>query len=114
MPPHHTLFLRRSVFERHGAYDTSFRIAADYKAMLRWLTRGQLRLAYLTEVLVRMRGGGESNRSLFHILRKSREDLRAIRRYRVGGLGVRAAKNLSKVGQFLRRDRSTDNIEGRL
>ena len=111
MPPHPTLFLRRTVFERHGAYDTDFRIAADYEAILRWLTRGQLRLVYLPEVLVRMRVGGESNRSLGRILRKSREDLRAIRRHQVGGLSVLAAKNLSKVTQFLRRDRSFQHKE---
>ena len=104
MPPHPTLFLRREVFARHGAYDTDFRIAADYEAILRWLTRADLRLAYIPEVLVRMRIGGESNRSLGRILRKSREDLRAIRRHGLGGIGVLAAKNLSKVGQFLRRD----------
>jgi len=106
MPPHPTLFLRRSVFERYGTYDTEFRIAADYEAILRWLTRGRIRLAYLPEVLVRMRVGGESNRSAGRILRKSREDLRAIRRHNVGGVRVLAAKNLSKITQFLWRDRS--------
>lgn len=113
MPPHPTLFLRRWVFERLGAYDTSFRIAADYEAILRWLTRGQLRLGYLPEVLVRMRVGGESNRSLGRILHKSHEDLRAIRKHKIGGLGVLAAKNFSKVGQFLQRDRTADDIKGR-
>lgn len=112
MPPHPTLFLRREVFEQHGAYDTSFRIAADYEAILRWLTRSELRLAYLPEVLVRMRVGGESNRSLGRILKKSREDLRAIRRHRVGGLQVLATKNLCKAIQFLRRDLATGNNRG--
>lgn len=103
MPPHPTLFLRREVFEQHGVYDTSFRIAADYDAMLRWLTKGQLRLAYIPEVLVKMRVGGESNRSLGRILKKSSEDYRALRRNGVGGVGTLAAKNLSKLPQFLRR-----------
>jgi hypothetical protein len=62
-------------------------------------------------VLVKMRVGGESNRSLGRILRKSREDLRAIRHHKVGGLSVMAAKNLSKVTQFLRRDRSFQHKE---
>lgn len=104
MPPHPTLFLRREVFARHGAYDPGFRIAADYEAILRWLIQGRIRLAYLPEVLVRMRVGGESNRSLGRILRKSAEDYRALRRHGVGGFGALAAKTLSKVPQFLRRD----------
>lgn len=107
MPPHPTLYLRRNVFERFGLYDTSFSIAADYDAMLRYLVRGQISLAYIPEVLVKMRLGGESNRSLERILRKSREDLRAIRKNGVGGIGTLAAKNFSKLRQFIVKDEST-------
>lgn len=101
MPPHPTLYLRREVFDRWGLYDTSFRIAADYDAMLRYLCRGRIRLAYVPEVFVKMRVGGESNKSLGRILRKSREDYRAIRANGVGGVGTLASKNLSKIRQFL-------------
>lgn len=101
MPPHPTLYLRRSVFDTWGLYDTSFRIAADYDAMLRYLVKGEIRLAYIPEVFVKMRVGGESNASLQKIIRKSREDYRAIRENGVGGLGTLAFKNLSKVQQFL-------------
>lgn len=101
MPPHPTLYLRREVFEAWGLYDTRFRIAADYDAMLRYLVKGNIRLHYIPEVLVKMRVGGESNRSLGRILRKSREDLEAIRENGVGGLGTLAMKNVSKIGQFI-------------
>lgn len=101
MPPHPTLYLRREIFERWGLYDTNFRIAADYDAMLRYLVKGGINLAYIPEVLVKMRVGGESNRSLERILRKSREDLEAIRRNKVGGIGTLALKNLCKIGQFI-------------
>jgi glycosyltransferase len=37
------------------------------------------------------------------ILLKSREDFRAIRHSGVGGFGTLALKNLSKLGQFIRR-----------
>lgn len=60
-------------------------------------------LAYLPRVMVRMRVGGASNRSLAQIARKSREDLRAIRRHRIGGLGTLLGKNVSKVTQFTAR-----------
>lgn len=103
MPPHPTLYLRREVFDRWGLYDTSMRIAADYEAMLRYLVRGDIRLAYIPEVLVKMRVGGESNRSLSRILKKSREDYTALRRYGVGGMGTLMAKNFSKLEQFLPR-----------
>ncbi len=98
MPPHPTLFLRREVFERFGRYDTSYQISADYEAILRWFGKGVIQSTYLPEVLVKMRVGGESNRSLGRILHKSREDYRALRSSGVGGL---AWKNLSKLLQFL-------------
>jgi len=105
MPPHPTLFLRREIFERYGSYDTSFRISADYEAILRWLVKFNLRLVYIPEVLVRMRVGGASNRSLKQILYKMREDYQALRLNQVGGIGVIIAKNLRKISQFVIRAR---------
>jgi glycosyltransferase len=100
MPPHPTLYLRRSVFDQLGVYDAGFRISGDYEAMLRYLMAG-VRLAYLPQVMVQMRVGGASNRSVKQVIRKSREDYRAIRRHRVGGGGTLLAKNLRKVPQFI-------------
>lgn len=100
MPPHPTLYLRREVFDRWGMYDTSFRIAADYDAMLRYLSKGGIKLAYVPKVFVKMRVGGESNRSLSRIMQKSREDYRALKTNGVGGAGTLALKNLSKIQQF--------------
>jgi len=103
MPPHPTLYLRREVLDQWGLYDTNYQIAADYDAMLRYLVRGQIKLAYIPEVLVKMRVGGESNRSLGRVLLKSREDLQAIRQNGIGGVGTLALKNLSKLPQFFKR-----------
>jgi len=68
--------------------------------MLRWLWTHNLRPAYIPEVMVKMRVGGESNRSLGRIVQKSREDYRALRRNNVGGIGALAQKNFSKLKQF--------------
>ena len=103
MPPHPTLYLRREVFDTWGGYDTSMRIAADYEAILRYLLKGQIKLAYLPVVMVKMRMGGESNRSLSRLLRKSREDLTAMRRHGVGGWGTLFRKNISKLEQFMKK-----------
>jgi glycosyltransferase involved in cell wall biosynthesis len=103
MPPHPALFLRRSLYERFGLFDTRYRIAADYDLMLRILSQLSGKVVYLPEVLVRMRMGGVSNRSLSNIVRKSWEDYQVLRTNRVGGLGALAWKNLSKLPQFFRR-----------
>lgn len=100
MPPHPTLFLRRRVFEQYGDYNTGMRIAADYDAILRWLNVHRIKIHYLRQTLVKMRLGGASNRSISAIIKKSTEDLQAIRRNKAGGVLTLVLKNLRKLGQF--------------
>jgi glycosyltransferase involved in cell wall biosynthesis len=103
MPPHPTLYVRRDVYERFGAFDTRYRIAADYEYMLRILWWGRVHAAYIPEVLVRMRTGGVSNLSLFNMLHKSREDYAAMRENGIGGLQALLLKNVTKLPQFVAR-----------
>ena len=89
------------MFERFGAYDTNYQIAADYEAILRWFGKGNVKAHYIREVLVKMRVGGVSNKSLKKIIQKSQEDYRALSSNEIGGLRALAWKNASKLGQFL-------------
>lgn len=100
MPPHPTLYVRRSLLNELGGFDTRLRIAADYDFILRYLKHPNLQVAYVPKVLVRMRLGGASNRSLQAMLRKSREDLVALRQNQIGGLLTLLCKNARKVPQF--------------
>ncbi len=52
MPGHPTLFLKREIYERYGVYDISYRCAADYEFMVRFLKDENNRLAYVPEVLI--------------------------------------------------------------
>ena len=106
MPPHPTLYLRRRLYEEFGGFDLSYRIAADYDFMLRVLGKVEGEVVYLPRVLVKMRVGGASNRSIRSIMRKSAEDLRALRSNKVGGLGSLLLKNGSKIVQFVSRPAS--------
>lgn len=103
MPPHPTLYVRNKIYERLGAFNTEFRIAADYESVLRFFGPGKLHAAYLPEVLVKMRVGGISNRTIANIVRKSLEDYRALRANDIGGIGTLALKNVIKVQQFFQR-----------
>ena len=103
MPPHPTVYLRRKVFDRLGVYDVRYKISADYDAMLRYLGDGNVQMVYLPEVLVKMRTGGVSNRSLGNIVRKSAEDYAALRSNKIGGFGALFMKNASKLIQFIRK-----------
>lgn len=100
MPPHPTVFIKRSVIEKHGNYDASYRIAADYDALLRYFTDPSLKFGYIPKVLVKMRVGGASNGSFKKMMAKSWEDYKSLRRHRVGGLFTLGMKNISKITQF--------------
>jgi glycosyltransferase len=102
MPPHPTLYVRRSVYSRVGGFDETYRIAGDYDHILRIFSRQTVNPVYLPSVLVKMRVGGASNSSLRNILRKSMEDYRALRRNNIGGVVTLALKNLRKIRQFTR------------
>ncbi len=100
MPPHPTFYVRRALVGRLGSFDSRLRIAADYDFMLRYLGATGLRVAYLPQVMVKMKTGGASNRSLSALLRKSREDYAVLRRNGVGGVVTLVCKNLRKLPQL--------------
>lgn len=100
MPPHPTLYIRRELYDRLGGYDTRYRIAADYDFILKLFSDPDLVSVYIPAVLVKMRTGGASNRSLRNIFQKSREDWDALRKSKVGGAFTLLGKNLRKVGQL--------------
>ncbi|PPD49808.1 MAG: glycosyl transferase [Methylobacter sp.] len=103
MPPHPTFFVKRDVYERYGLFDTRFKIAADYDLILRFLGKQQISTHYIPSVLIKMRVGGASNKSWKNILRKSTEDLQAMKNNGIGGVFSLVIKNLSKLQQFFRK-----------
>ena len=100
MPPHPTLFLKKEVYQKHGLFDVSYRISADYDFMLRIFKDSELKLGYLPKVITKMRVGGASNRSLKNIIKKSKEDYRAIKSNNIGDFLTLIRKNTSKLKQF--------------
>ncbi len=83
MPPHPTFYLRRSHYQRLGGYREDFQISADYELIVRMMFKNRLKTAYLGDVLVKMRVGGKSNKSMANRLLANREDRRA---WEVNGL----------------------------
>ncbi len=103
MPPHPTFFARRGVYERHGFFDTEFRIAGDYELMLRFLFKGRVKSAYIDRPLVYMATGGAANRSFRSVVKANLEVSRAWRKNRLhGGALAPFAKPASKVMQYAR------------
>ncbi len=104
-PPHPTLFVRRQVFERIGGFDINYRIAADMELMARLLEVHRIPGQYIPQVLVHMRMGGTTNRSLRNIVNQNREIWRALRAHRLAPslLPFVTRKLIERARQFVRR-----------
>ncbi|MDA9373535.1 glycosyltransferase [Flavobacteriaceae bacterium] len=101
MPAHPTLFLKKHVYYKHGEFNTSYKISADYDFMLRILKDKTLKFGYLPRVITKMRVGGASNRSFKNIIRKTKEDYNAVCSNNVGGWFSIFLKNTTKLRQFI-------------
>lgn len=64
MPAHPTFFVRRKLYEKYGKFKTDYTIAADYELLVRFLAKHKITYSYVPEVLVKMRVGGTSTKSL--------------------------------------------------
>jgi glycosyltransferase len=103
MPPHPTFYLKREYYQLLGGFNLSYKIAADYDSILRYLWKNNLTSSYIPEVLINMRIGGESNRSFKNIVLKSKEDYRAMKNNGVPAVRALLCKNLSKIPQFFKK-----------
>ena len=104
MPPHPAFFVKRWVYEKYGLFNLDFPISADYELMLRFLERHKIKSCYIPQILVKMRIGGQSNKSIKNIARANLECYKA---WRVNGLKVNPLifflKPAPKVTQYFRR-----------
>lgn len=105
-PAHPTFFIKREFYKKHGLFNLDFRIAADYEIMLRFLKKYQLKSSYINKTFVKMRVGGESNRSIKNIIKANLESYRA---WEINGLNINPIifllKPLSKILQFLHKNK---------
>ena len=79
MPPHPSVYIRRTIFDRLGLYKLGYRISADFELMVRFFCRNRIRTKYLPRCVVKMRPGGLSTAGIKSKLRLNRENVRANR-----------------------------------
>ena len=101
LPLHPTVYLKRSVIEKHGLYNESYRIASDSDFLLRYLWKKDLRVEYLNQYVLKMRMGGLSTNAR---LRKLvwEEDVRMYRENGFFGVPEKILKMCWKVPQFVK------------
>ena len=103
-PAHPTFFVKKEIYEKYGVFDLSFKIAADYELMLRFFEKYKIISSYVDEVFVKMRIGGESNKSIKNIIKANMESYMA---WKANGLYINQLRFLlkpfSKIIQFIKK-----------
>lgn len=102
-PAHPTFYVRKSVIERLGLFDQSYKLAADVEFMMRYLELGHVRAAYIPRVLVHMRLGGATNQSWKNIVQQNKEIFAALRKNSVpfSRVWFVANKVVNRLNQFV-------------
>ena len=60
MPAHPSFYCKRSVYDKYGYFDTSYKIASDFELLLRFIFVHKIRTKYIVKDFVTMRTGGLS------------------------------------------------------
>jgi glycosyltransferase involved in cell wall biosynthesis len=104
-PPHPTFFVRRSVYQGLGGFDPEFPVAGDIELMMRFLEVHRISSEHLPVVLVKMRMGGQTNRSIRNVVRQNRKWMAALRKHGLEYSWPRflASKAWSRARQFISR-----------
>lgn len=80
MPAHPSFYCKRYVYEKYGAFDTSYRIAADFENLLRLIFIHRIKTLYIPKDFVTMRTGGASTAGFASRCKIMREHLRAMKK----------------------------------
>ena len=104
MPPHPTFFVKKWVYKKYGNFNLDFPIAADYELMLRFLEKHKVKSCYIPQILVKMRIGGKSTKSIKNIIKAN---IDCYKSWKINGLKINPIiifiKPLSKISQFIKK-----------
>jgi glycosyltransferase len=100
IPLHTTIYVKKTIFDTYGLYDESYSIASDYEISLRWFQEERIKKYFLNHWVVKMRLGGKSTTAKLQ-KKKSSEDLKIIRAYKLLGKITLFFKVLRKIPQYV-------------
>lgn len=79
MPAHPSFYCKKSVYDKYGSFDTSYKVAADFENLLRLIFVNRIKTLYIPKDFVTMRTGGTSTAGLNSRKLIMRDHLRAMK-----------------------------------
>lgn len=80
MPPHPSIFFKRSLFEAYGNYQIDFKIAADYELITRFFLKNEIKWSYSNITTTAMLTGGVSSSGMESYKMVTKEIFKALDR----------------------------------
>lgn len=77
--PHPSMYIRRSLFDKYGPYNLSFRISSDYEYIVRLTLKNRVKILYLPIDMVAMHEGGLASQWSSRLWHHPREKFRALK-----------------------------------
>ena len=104
MPAHPSFYCRRSIYEKFGTFDLSYKVAADFENLLRLIFIHRIHTRYVAKDFVTMRTGGASSSGLRSHKQIMRDHLRALKQNGVYSnfllLGMRYPYKVCEIAQM--------------
>jgi len=102
LPLHPTVYIKKSIIEKHGNYNLDFKIASDTEFLLRYLYKYKIKISYLNAYIVKMRMGGLSTnyKRAFEVLR---EDYNIYKFHQLSGARVVFQKKMIAIMQYVKK-----------
>lgn len=104
MPAHPSFYCKKSIYDKYGFFDTSFKIAADFENLLRLIFIGRINTLYIKKDFVTMRTGGASTAGLRSRKLIMKEHLRGLKKNGVySNVFLLSLRYLYKIYELIRR-----------
>lgn len=106
IPAHPTFYAKREVHDKFSMlFNLDYKLAADYELLLKLLYAHKINVAYIPDVMVRMRLGGTTNKSLKNIVNQNKEIMKALElhNYPYSPVKMFASKLIDRVQQYAKR-----------
>lgn len=102
-PAHPSFYCRKNIYDKHGVFDTNFRVAADFENLLRLIYINRIRMTYIPLDCVTMRTGGVSTSGIMSHIKILADHLHAYRKNGVNSnLLLDISRYVYKVGEVIR------------
>lgn len=102
MPAHPSFYCKREVYNKYGAFDTSFKIGADFENLLRLIFVNRIKTQYIPMDCVTMRTGGASTSGFASHKQIYKDHNKAYRKNHVySNFLLEGARYLEKVWELL-------------